>query len=171
MVTCFAVMSERTLQCILLKRMMMQFQVSSATVGTWSNHDDNANENVTWKYKIGFLVLLLDFVSIRSTCAMWPNYLGTEQVGMACKLRHGIKNSPSCADVLHKPWNWSVHVVWIPQINTEAEILLSCMDSRVSSPTLPLSVESKRFLVCGLWHLRGCWHLTKNKEQQGCFAN
>ena len=44
-------------------------------------------------------------IPIRPTCTMWPNYPATEQVRTAVKLRQRMKNTPSCAHVLHKTLN------------------------------------------------------------------
>ena len=45
------------------------------------------------------------FISIRSTCTIWPNYPVTEHVETAFKLRQRMKKALSCAHVLHKTLN------------------------------------------------------------------
>ena len=78
-------------------------------LGSLSNHDGNANENVTKETNFTFLKLLwyITSIPISSICLMWPNYPGAESVVIrrVFKFRQRKENSPSSVDVLHKTLN------------------------------------------------------------------
>ena len=69
--------------------------------GTLRSDDGEANENVTLKYNFILFVLLRDYFN---SFNFYRNP-GTKLVRLAFELRKRMKNSPSCARVLHKTLN------------------------------------------------------------------
>ena len=75
-------------------------------VGNLSNGNDDKKENVTLKSDITlFHLCYFAIISTHSTCKKTANYPGTKLIGVAFELRKRMKNSPSCAHILHKILN------------------------------------------------------------------
>ena len=72
-------------------------------IGTSTNHDGNANEPVTSKYKFTLLALLRDYSNSFNLYNV-ADYPVIEQVGTALKLRQN-DFIPSCDHVLHETLN------------------------------------------------------------------
>jgi len=70
-------------------------------VGTLSNDDANAKENVIEIVVFEFLFYLA-IIPNRLTCLMWPNCPETEFVGMVFKFSKRKKNSQSCVPMVQK---------------------------------------------------------------------
>ena len=79
-------------------------QVLGPILGTLRSDDDDATktslEKVTSRFFCYFAI-----IPIRSTCTTWAKYPGTKLIGVAFKLGRRMKNSPSCAHILHKTLN------------------------------------------------------------------
>jgi len=70
-------------------------------VGTLSNDDANAKENVIEIVVFGFLFYLA-IIPTRLTCLMWPNCAETEFVGLVLKSSKRKKNPQSFVPVVQK---------------------------------------------------------------------
>jgi len=70
-------------------------------VGTLSNHDANAKENVIEIVVFDFLFYLA-IIPTRLTCLMWTNCPETKFVGLVLKSSKRKKNSQSCVPVVQK---------------------------------------------------------------------